>query len=62
MTKKPNNWMEYSGIGIQMALTMIICWWIGSKVDGWMDVEPWGSLVGIFFGMFVGMYNLIKIV
>ncbi len=54
--------MEYSGVGIQMALTVLICWWIGSKVGIWLDAEPWGGLVGIFFGLFAGMYNLIKIV
>ena len=61
MAKKHTNWMQYSGVGIQMAATMMICWWIGSKSETILDFpEPWGQLCGIFLGLFAAMYNLIK--
>tara|TARA_X000001036_G_scaffold139273_3_gene132039 strand:- start:5503 stop:5706 length:204 start_codon:yes stop_codon:yes gene_type:complete len=58
----PDNWMQYSGIGIQMAATILICWWLGEKLESSMILldNPWGQLVGLFFGMFAGIYNLIK--
>ena len=58
----PDNWMRYSGIGIQMAATILICWWLGEKLESSMILldNPWGQLVGLFFGMFAGIYNLIK--
>ena len=58
----PDNWMQYSGIGIQMAATIIICWWLGEKLESSIGLfdNPLGQLVGLFFGMFAGMYNLIK--
>lgn len=61
MAKKQIHWGHYSGAGIQMALTVLICLWIGQKVGEYFDIEPWGSLVGVLFGVFAGMANLLKI-
>ena len=60
--RHPDSWMQYSGIGIQMAATIIICWWLGEKLESSMGLfnNPLGQLVGLFFGMFAGIYNLIK--
>tara|TARA_B100001029_G_C14885395_1_gene352351 strand:+ start:313 stop:507 length:195 start_codon:yes stop_codon:yes gene_type:complete len=61
MSKKGKNWLAYSGLGIQMAATMIICLWIGMKLeDKFYIVSPYGQLIGIFFGLFTSIYNLIK--
>ena len=58
----PDNWMQYSGIGIQMAATILIFWWLGEKLESSMVLlhNPWGQLIGLFFGMFASIYNLIK--
>jgi len=60
--KQIGNWLQYSGIGIQMALTIIICWWAGQTLENSTNLftKPWGQLLGLFFGMFAGIYNLIK--
>ena len=60
--RQPDSWLQYSGIGIQMAVTIIVCWWLGEKLENSMVLldSPWGQLVGLFFGMFAGIYNLIK--
>ena len=60
--RKPANWLQYSGSGIQMILTIMICWWIGEKTESDFDLfsKPWGQLGGLFFGIFAGMYNLIN--
>ena len=62
MPKQSDNWLQYSGIGIQMAATIIICWWLGQKLESAFVFfnKPWGQLCGLFFGMFAGMYNLIR--
>ena len=62
LNKHSDNWLQYSGIGIQMAATIIICWWLGEKLESSMQliIKPWGQLIGLFFGMFAGIYNLIK--
>jgi hypothetical protein len=60
--KKPTNWMQYSGIGIQMLIIIIIFWWLGAKLENHFKLfsEPWGQLLGLFWGIFAGMYNLIN--
>ena len=60
--KDSNNWLQYSGIGIQMAATILICWWLGQQLESSIELfsTPWGQLTGLFFGMFAGIYNLIK--
>ena len=62
MHNKPDNWLQYSGIGIQMTATIIICWWFGEKLENSVELvnNPWGQLLGLFFGMFASIYNLIK--
>ena len=61
MTKKPTDWMQYSGVGIQMAATMMIGLWIGGKVGNYfLFPESYGQLFGLFLGVFAAIYNLIK--
>ena len=61
MTKKPANWMQYSGVGIQMAATMMIGLWLGGKIGNYFSLpESYGQLSGLFFGVFAAIYNLIK--
>ena len=61
MSKNQKNLLAYSGLGIQMTITMLFCLWIGMKVEDYtFIVSPWGQLVGLFFGIFTSVYNLIK--
>ena len=61
MAKKPTNWMQYSGVGIQMAATMMIGLWLGGKIGNYFSLpKSYGQLSGLFFGIFAAMYNLIK--
>ena len=61
MAKNSTNWMQYSGVGIQMAATMMIGLWVGGKVGTYFSLpELYGQLSGLFFGVFAAMYNLIK--
>ena len=61
MAKKPSNWIQYSGVGIQMAITMLIGLWIGGKMGDYFSFpQTYGQLGGLFFGVFASIYNLIK--
>ena len=63
MPKNQKDWLAYSGLGIQMAITIVICLWIGIKLEDYsLFSPPYGQLVGIFFGIFTSIYNLIKVV
>ena len=60
MKKNSNDWVKFSGIGIQMTVTVIICLYIGKWVGSKYDYEQTGILIGTFFGLFASMYNLLK--
>ena len=60
MKKKSTEWVKYSGLGIQMAVSVILCLYIGKWIGGKYNNEMIGSLIGIFFGLFASTYNLIK--
>ena len=61
MRNHSNQWMKYSGVGIQLVAIMMISWWIGLKIEVNSPLaEPWGQILGLFFGIFAGTYNLIK--
>ena len=49
MNKKSSEWVKYSGLGIQMAVSVILCLYIGKWIGSKYDNETIGSLVGIFF-------------
>ena len=58
--KKPADWMKYSGLGIQMAITVVLCLYIGKWIGSKLNSENLGALFGTLFGLFASMYNLIK--
>lgn len=61
MSKNQKNWLAYSGLGIQMVIIMLFCLWIGMKIEGYFSIpSPLGQLMGLFFGIFTSLYNLIK--
>ena len=60
MNKSSSEWAKYSGLGIQMAISVVLCLYIGKWVGQKFNYETLGSLIGIFFGLFTSMYNLIK--
>ena len=62
MAKRLSNWMQYSGIGIQMLIIIISFWWFGGKAEDYFKLisEPWGQLLGLFLGIFTSMYNLVN--
>ena len=62
MAKRLSNWVQYSGIGIQMLIIIISFWWFGGKAEDYFILisEPWGQLLGLFLGIFTSMYNLVN--
>jgi F0F1-type ATP synthase assembly protein I len=54
--KKPRltDYARYSGLAIQMLATILICVYLGHKLDQWIG---WKFPAGIFIGMFVGLFG-----
>ncbi len=55
-----NEWAKYSGLGIQMAVSVLICLYIGKWIGFRLGSENLGALFGTLFGLFASIYNLIK--
>ena len=61
MAKQSKNWLSYSGLGIQMVLTVLVFLWIGKKIEIYFIITPpIGQLVSLFVGISASMYSLIK--
>ena len=57
---KSIEWAKYSGLGIQMAVSVVFCLYIGKWVGLKLGSENLGALFGTLFGLFASIYNLIK--
>ena len=58
--RNSNDWVKFSGIGIQMTVTVIICLYLGKWIGSKYNYEQTGILLGTFFGLFTSIYNLFK--
>lgn len=45
-------------IGAEMAVSVIAGYWIGAKLDQWLQTTPWLMLVGVMVGLAVGIYGI----
>ena len=43
-----------------MAATVIICLFLGEWIGEYFNQPEIGMLIGVFFGLFASIYNLIK--
>lgn len=52
--------LALAGIGIELALYLVICGGAGFMVDRWLGTEPWMFLVGSGLGMAAGFVMLFR--
>mgnify|MGYP001442884914 CR=1 FL=1 len=57
---KTTDWAKYSGLGIQMVASVLICLYIGKWLGVKLGSENLGALFGTLFGLFASIYNLSK--
>ena len=50
------------GLGMQFAMTIVLCVGLGYWVDSHYGVKPWGTLGGGVFGIAAGFYHFLKTV
>ena len=54
-----NPW-AYLGLGFEIAAPIVLCTFLGYKVDQWLGSEPWLLVVGSLLGMTLAFYNLFR--
>ncbi len=57
-----NSYLKYTGIGIEIALSVVIPLFLGIYADSYFDSSPWGLLIGLVFGLLGIGVNLYKVV
>jgi F0F1-type ATP synthase assembly protein I len=50
----------YIGLGMQLAVTVIVMIFLGIWLDGIFNLDPVLTITFAFFGVFAGLYNFIK--
>ena len=50
----------YMGLGIEFAASVILCFVLGWWIDGKLDTEPIGALIGFLLGTTAAIINLIR--
>ncbi len=43
--------LDVASVGLEMGLSVAICYWLGSLVDGRWETAPYGALVGVLIGI-----------
>lgn len=52
----------YLGLGIQLAATIVVCFFLGRWLDQVLNTTPWLMILGAFIGAVGGLYNFLKTV
>lgn len=56
-----NEYVKYSGLAFQMAALILLGYWLGSKIDKWLDLSfPAFTIILILTFLSVSFYSLIK--
>ena len=62
--KEINNYLKYSGLGLQLLLTILIAGWVGYKIDGYLNIKFPAFMLLLGFLAFAGslyqVYRKIK--
>lgn len=56
-----NKYAELTGIGIEMAASMVLPVVLGVYLDHRFESTPWGVLIGVFLGMVSMALKLYKV-
>jgi F0F1-type ATP synthase assembly protein I len=51
-----------STVGLAFVLALVIGFWFGSVLDGWLGTKPLFTIVFFFFGLAAGILNVYRIV
>ena len=42
-------------VGFGFVGTVLLAWFVGRLIDGWLDIEPWAQVVGAIAGWVLGI-------
>ncbi|MGH2751730.1 MAG: AtpZ/AtpI family protein [Actinomycetota bacterium] len=45
-------------LAFEFAAAVFLFWFLGRLIDGWLDIEPWGQVVGAVVGWIGGTLHV----
>ena len=60
--KSGTKWVIYSSMGLELGLSVIVGFLIGSWLDEWLATEPWFLLVFGIAGIVAGYRSIFRLV
>jgi F0F1-type ATP synthase assembly protein I len=57
---KHSPWAVTFGAGSELVVSVLLGVFLGQWVDRKFETQPWFLILGIFVGIFVGLYQLIR--
>ena len=60
MKGQNNNWLTFSSIGIQITVVLLLFGWLGSQVDKYFSINPYGLITGLLIGASFSLYEIWK--
>ena len=58
--KRQSQIGKYSGVGVQMLVTIGLCTWLGIWLDEKYGWSPWATVILSLLGVFAAMYQIIR--
>ena len=59
---KNSKWVKFSSMGLELGLSVVAGFLIGSWMDGWLGTEPWLLLVFGAAGIIAGYRSIFRLV
>ena len=47
-------------VGFAFVIAIMIGFWVGRTIDGWLGSSPWFTLIFFFLGLAAGMLNVFR--
>ncbi len=60
MRNTQSNVWQHLYAGTTLAVTILVCVFVGIWADKKWDCKPWGTLIGATVGIGVGLYNFLQ--
>ena len=57
---RPRSPYSYLGLGFEIAVPVVLCMFVGYRLDRWLGTDPWLTVVGSVLGISIGFYAFFK--
>ena len=60
--KKSSKWLIYSSMGLELGLSVVVGFLIGSGLDKWLETEPYLLIIFGIAGVIAGYRSIFRLV